>query len=86
MISPDAGRRQADYFRDVLHQELIETQQRVDHLTRRLSDLIERDEAPITVRRAGRALNAAIANGRKVTGMIDALDRSYPSSERAVAS
>ena len=86
MSTHDAGRRQADYFRDVLHQELSQTQQRVDHLTSRLSDLIARDEAPITVKRTGRALKAAVANGRKVTGMLDALDRSYPVSTAAVAS
>jgi len=86
MSTSDSGRRQADYFRDVLRQELSETQQRVDHLARRMSDLIARDEAPITVKRTGRALKTAVANGHKVTDMLNELERCYPVSTTAVAS
>ncbi len=82
----DAGRRQADYFREVLAQELAETHQRVIALTASLSALIARDEAPITVRRTRRALNAAAGDGHRVTEMLSALDRSYPVSTTAVAS
>ena len=86
MSTSDSGRRQADYFRDVLRQELSETQQRVDHLARRMSDLIARDEAPNTVKRTGRLLKAAVANNRKVTDMLNELERCYPVSTTAVAS
>jgi hypothetical protein len=86
MTNADAGRRQADYFREVLHQELVETQQRVDYLTACLAAVIARDEAPITVKRAGRALKSATAKVRQVTDMLDALERSYPVAAKAVAS
>ncbi len=86
MTTADAGRRQADYFREVLHQELVETQQRVDYLTACLAALIARDEAPITVKRASRALKSAMAKVRQVTDMLDALERSYPVTAKAVAS
>lgn len=81
-----AGRRQADYYREVLQQELAETHQRVHDLTQRLIALLAGEEAPITVKRTRRALQAAVANGRRVTEMLDALNRSYPVSPDAVAS
>lgn len=80
-----AGRRQADYYREILQQELAETCQRVDDLTQRLTALLAGDEAPITVKRTRRALYTAVVNGRRVTEMLDALNRSYPVPSDAVA-
>ena len=82
----EAGRRQADYFRQVLRHELLETHHRVVHLNACLSALRDRDEATITVKRTRRALASAVSNGHKVAGMLDALDRSYPQAPTAVAS
>ena len=82
----EAGRRQADYFRQVLRHELFETHHRVVHLNACLSALRDRDEATITVKRTRRALASAVSNGHKVAGMLDALDRSYPQAPTAVAS
>jgi hypothetical protein len=82
----DAGRRQADYFREVLRHDLAETHQRIGVLAASMSALVARDEAPLAVRRTHRALKAAIAKRGKVTGMLDALERSYPASATAVAS
>lgn len=82
----DAGRRQAAYFREFLEQELVETRQRVEDLAASLSAVIARDGAPIAVKRHRRALKTAVADSRKVTDMLDALDHSYPVPATAVAS
>ena len=65
---------------------MVETRRRVDDLAASLSALIDRDGAPITVKRHRRALKTAVTNDRKVTEMLDALDRSSPISTAAVAS